>query len=45
VKGQGSVLRLRDDGSFDVAADDLTAPIDLAFDSSGRLYVLEFIGD
>jgi len=45
TKGQGSVLRLRDDGSFDVAADDLTTPIDLAFDSMGRLYVLEFIGD
>jgi hypothetical protein len=45
IEGDGSVLRLRDDGSFDVAVDDLTAPIDLAFDSSGRLYVLEFIGD
>ena len=45
AEGQGSVLRLHHDGSFDVAANDLTAPIDLAFDSIGRLYVLEFIGD
>ena len=44
-EGDGSVLRLHPDGSFDVAADDLTTPIDLAFDSQGRLYVLEFIGD
>ncbi len=41
--GSGAVLRLGDDGSFVVAADDLTTPIDLAFDSAGRLYVLEFI--
>jgi hypothetical protein len=45
IEGDGSVLRLHPDGSFDVAANDLTAPIDLAFDSLGRLYVLEFIGD
>ena len=45
IEGDGSVLRLHADGSFDVAADDLTTPIDLAFDSQGRLYVLEFIGD
>jgi len=41
--GSRAVLRLSDDGSFIVAADDLTTPIDLAFDSVGRLYVLEFI--
>jgi hypothetical protein len=45
IEGDGSVLRLHSDGSFDVAADGLTTPIDLAFDSLGRLYVLEFIGD
>jgi hypothetical protein len=45
TKGDGSVLRVYSDGSIDVAAKDLTAPIDLAFDSMGRLYVLEFIGD
>ena len=45
IEGDGSVLRLHADGSFDVAADNLTTPIDLAFDSLGRLYVLEFIGD
>ena len=39
------MLRLHPDGSFDVVASDLTTPIDLAFDSLGRLYVLEFIGD
>ena len=45
TEGNGSVLRLHPDGTFDVVADDLTTPIDLAFDSRGRLYVLEFIGD
>jgi hypothetical protein len=42
-EGDGSVLRLHPDGSSAVAAADLTAPIDLAFDSQGRMYVLEFI--
>ena len=41
--GAGAVLRLYFDGSFVVAADNLTTPIDLAFDTAGRLYVLEFI--
>jgi hypothetical protein len=41
--GGGAVLRLHPDGSFAVAADQLTTPIDLAFDTAGRLYVIEFI--
>jgi glucose/arabinose dehydrogenase len=41
--GDGAVLRLHADGSFGVAADNLTTPIDIAFDATGRLYVLEFI--
>ncbi len=41
--GDGAVLRLYPDGAFEVAADNLTTPIDLAFDTVGRLYVLEFI--
>ena len=41
--GGGAVLRLYPDGSFAVAVDDLTTPIDLAFDTAGRLYVIEFI--
>ncbi len=41
--GDGAVLRLYPDGSFAVAADNLTAPIDLAFVTVGRLYVLAFI--
>ena len=41
--GDGAVLRLHPDGSFAVAADNLTTPIDLAFDTAGRLYVIEFI--
>jgi hypothetical protein len=45
IEGDGSVLRLHPDGSFDVAADDLTTAIDLAFDSFGRLYVPEFISE
>ncbi len=39
----GAVLRLHPDGSFAVAADQLTTPIDLAFDTAGRLDVIEFI--
>ena len=41
--GDGAVLRLATDGDFAVVADGLTTPIDLAFDSAGRMYVLEFI--
>jgi sugar lactone lactonase YvrE len=41
--GDGAVLRLDPDGTFDVAIDGLTTPIDVAFDSEGRLYVLEFL--
>jgi len=41
--GGGAVLRLHPDGSFAMAADQLTTPIDLAFDTAGRLYVIEFI--
>ncbi len=43
--GDGAVLRLRPDGSFDVAVEGLTTPIDLAFDTAGSLYVLEFVDD
>jgi hypothetical protein len=45
AEGEGAVLALHSDGSFDVAVDELTTPIDLAFDSQGRMYVLEFIDD
>ncbi len=45
VTGDGAILRLFPDGSSVVVADNLTTPIDLAFDKSGRLYVLEFIDD
>lgn len=41
--GAGAILQLHTDGSFAVAVDNLTAPIDLAFDMAGRMYVLEFI--
>ena len=43
AEGDGAVLRLYPDGSSDVATENLTTPIDLAFDTSGRLYVLEFL--
>ena len=45
VEGDGALLRLHPDGTFDVAVDALTTPIDAAFDSEGRLYVLEFISE
>ena len=41
-EGEGAVLRVLPDGSSSVVAGGLTTPIDLAFDSSARLYVLEF---
>ncbi len=43
VDGSGQILRLQPDGNFTVSVDDLTTPIDLAFDQEGRLYVLEFV--
>lgn len=43
AEGDGAVLRIYPDGSSDVAAENLTTPIDLAFDTLGRLYVLEFL--
>lgn len=43
TKGDGAVVRLNPDGSSAVAVPNLTTPIDLAFDTSGRMYVLEFI--
>ena len=41
--GDGALLELHPDGTFDVAIDGLTTPIDVAFDSEGHAYVLEFI--
>jgi hypothetical protein len=41
--GQGAILRIRPDGTAEVVLANLTTPIDLAFDRSGRLYVLEFV--
>ena len=41
--GDGALLRLSSDGTFDVALGGLTTPIDVAFDRQGRVYVLEFI--
>lgn len=42
-EGSGAIVRLHPDGSFSVALDNLTTPIDIAFDQAGRLYVLEFV--
>jgi hypothetical protein len=41
--GAGAILRLQPNGTAEVVLDNLTTPIDLAFDKAGRLYVLEFI--
>lgn len=41
--GAGTILRFQPDGKFSVVLDNLTTPIDLAFDEDGRLYVLEFV--
>ncbi len=41
--GDGAVLRFHPDGSFDAVVEGLTTPIDLAFDTAGSLYVLEFV--
>ncbi len=40
--GAGSVLRLDGSGKPLTVAADLTTPIDVTFDKSGRMYVLEF---
>lgn len=37
AEGDGAVMRIYPDGSSDVAAENLTTPIDLAFDASGWL--------
>ena len=43
TRGSGSIVQVATDGTSRVVVDDLTTPIDLAFDSRGRLYVLEFV--
>ena len=43
TEGSGSIVRLQMDGRSKTILKGLTAPIDLAFDSDGRLYVLEFM--
>ena len=42
-EGSGSIVRLQMNGRSRTILKGLTAPIDLAFDSDGRLYVLEFM--
>lgn len=39
--GQGAVLRTETSGALAVAVPDLTMPVDVAFDASGAMYVLE----
>lgn len=43
TRGSGAIVRIAGDGTSVVVLDDLTTPIDLGFDSFGRLYVLEFV--
>jgi sugar lactone lactonase YvrE len=43
--GKGGVARVRPDGGYDLVASGLSMPIDVAFDPSGALYVLEFAVD
>lgn len=42
-RGAGAIVRLGPEGEVSIALGELTTPIDLAFDSAGRLYVLEFV--
>jgi hypothetical protein len=41
--GAGAVLNLQPDGAIELVLTGLTTPIDLAFDQTGRLYILEFV--
>jgi|GEM_PF-2511148 len=43
--GQGGIARVSADGNYDIVVTGLTSPIDVAFDPSGRLYILEFAND
>lgn len=42
---KGGVARINDDGTFDIVASGFSMPIDVAFDPSGVMYVLEFAND
>lgn len=43
TRGSGSIVQVATDGTSEIVVDDLTTPIDLGFDTLGRLYVLEFV--
>lgn len=43
ASGTGSIVTIDSNGTSQVVVAGLTSPIDLAFDSGGRLYVLEFV--
>jgi sugar lactone lactonase YvrE len=45
TQGKGGVARVKPDGTYDIAVSGLSNPIDVAFDSHGNLYVLEFAVD
>ena len=43
--GKGGVARVKADGTYDIVASGLTAPVDVAFSLEGELHVLEFAQD
>lgn len=45
TENKGGVARINPDGTFDIVVSGLSNPIDVAFDSAGRLHVLEFAVD
>jgi hypothetical protein len=43
--GKGGVAKIRSDGGYEIVVAGLSNPIDIAFDDSGAMYVLEFSVD
>lgn len=43
--GKGGIMRVMRDGTYDLVATELSAPIDVAFDGQGAMLILEFAVD
>lgn len=43
--GKGGVARINPNGSYEIVVEGLSNPIDVAFDATGRMYMLEFAVD
>lgn len=45
TRGKGGIARVEQDGTYEIVVSGLSNPIDVAFDPSGQMYVLEFAVD